>query len=274
MPCHKGTPKLADLSVKTKDVWEIPRESLQLLKKLGNGQFGEVWMGRAWWASQGKQEAGGTWGYPQAWHPTGTSSCLPGQAEQHRFAGMRNYPMSCSWFTMGTPKCPMSPLHGQADPHYRWDHKTRPGGPTFVILFLRHSLLAPLVHAAFIPSHHHIPSLLLLPACPPSPAEYNDGLCHLLTLPCPAMKPQTLGLAKDAWEIARESITLDKKLGMGCFGDVWMGKAGPASRGWGSTGGTSLVLTWQGASQGDRWYPLVWGRWKLGTESMKGLGMG
>uniref|UniRef100_A0A8C5T402 Tyrosine-protein kinase n=1 Tax=Malurus cyaneus samueli TaxID=2593467 RepID=A0A8C5T402_9PASS len=45
MPCHKGTPKLADLSVKTKDVWEIPRESLQLLKKLGNGQFGEVWMG-------------------------------------------------------------------------------------------------------------------------------------------------------------------------------------------------------------------------------------
>ncbi|XP_066191487.1 tyrosine-protein kinase Fgr isoform X3 [Sylvia atricapilla] len=97
VPCHKGTPKLADLSVKTKDVWEIPRESLQLLKKLGNGQFGEVWM------------------------------------------------------------------------------------------------------------------------------EYNDGLCHLLTLPCPAMKPQTLGLAKDAWEIARESITLDKKLGMGCFGDVWMG---------------------------------------------------
>uniref|UniRef100_A0A8B9LFZ7 Tyrosine-protein kinase n=1 Tax=Astyanax mexicanus TaxID=7994 RepID=A0A8B9LFZ7_ASTMX len=29
----------------TKDVWEIPRESLQLIKKLGNGQFGEVWMG-------------------------------------------------------------------------------------------------------------------------------------------------------------------------------------------------------------------------------------
>ncbi|KAK6474598.1 proto-oncogene tyrosine-protein kinase Yrk isoform X1 [Huso huso] len=43
--CHKGMPKLADLSVKTKDVWEIPRESLQLIKKLGNGQFGEVWMG-------------------------------------------------------------------------------------------------------------------------------------------------------------------------------------------------------------------------------------
>ncbi|XP_016411384.1 proto-oncogene tyrosine-protein kinase Yrk-like isoform X3 [Sinocyclocheilus rhinocerous] len=43
--CRRGMPKLADLSVKTKDVWEIPRESLQLIKKLGNGQFGEVWMG-------------------------------------------------------------------------------------------------------------------------------------------------------------------------------------------------------------------------------------
>nr|XP_020668917.1 tyrosine-protein kinase Fyn-like [Pogona vitticeps] len=100
VPCHKGMPKLADLSVKTKDVWEIPRESLQLIKKLGNGQFGEVWM------------------------------------------------------------------------------------------------------------------------------EYNDGLCYLLTKVCPNLKPQTMGLSKDAWEIMRESIRFDKKLGMGCFGDVWMGKAG------------------------------------------------
>ncbi|NWX78741.1 YRK kinase, partial [Alca torda] len=53
--------------------------------------------------------------------------------------------------------------------------------------------------------------------------ECNDGLCHLLTRACPTTKPQTLGLAKDAWEIVRESISLDKKLGMGCFGDVWMG---------------------------------------------------
>ncbi|XP_032832520.1 tyrosine-protein kinase Fyn-like isoform X1 [Petromyzon marinus] len=45
VPCRKGMPKLADLSVKTKDMWEIPRESLQLIKRLGNGQFGEVWMG-------------------------------------------------------------------------------------------------------------------------------------------------------------------------------------------------------------------------------------
>uniref|UniRef100_A0A8C3XJZ0 Tyrosine-protein kinase n=1 Tax=Chelydra serpentina TaxID=8475 RepID=A0A8C3XJZ0_CHESE len=53
--------------------------------------------------------------------------------------------------------------------------------------------------------------------------EFNDGLCHLLTRVCPNMKPQTMSLSKDAWEITRESVSLDKKLGMGCFGDVWMG---------------------------------------------------
>ncbi|XP_068125358.1 tyrosine-protein kinase Fgr [Hyperolius riggenbachi] len=53
--------------------------------------------------------------------------------------------------------------------------------------------------------------------------EYNDGLCQLLRRPCVNLKPQTLGLSKDAWEISRDSITLDKKLGQGCFGDVWKG---------------------------------------------------
>lgn len=28
-----------------KDAWEIPRESIKLVKRLGAGQFGEVWMG-------------------------------------------------------------------------------------------------------------------------------------------------------------------------------------------------------------------------------------
>ncbi|KAJ8367937.1 hypothetical protein SKAU_G00079650 [Synaphobranchus kaupii] len=96
--CRRGIPKLADLSVKTKDVWEIPRESLQLIKKLGNGQFGEVWMG-----------------------------------------------------------------------------------------------------------------------C-------NDGLCYFLTTPCPNSTPQTMGLGRDAWEISRDTLKLNRKLGHGCFGDVWMGE--------------------------------------------------
>ncbi|KAF3703695.1 Tyrosine-protein kinase yes [Channa argus] len=37
------------------------------------------------------------------------------------------------------------------------------------------------------------------------------------------VKPQTQGLAKDAWEIPRESLRLELKLGQGCFGEVWMG---------------------------------------------------
>ncbi|MGH0147027.1 UNVERIFIED_CONTAM: hypothetical protein FKN15_021095 [Acipenser sinensis] len=95
--CHKGMPRLADLSVKTKDVWEIPRESLQLIKRLGNGQFGEVWMDKA------------------------------------------------------------------------------------------------------------------------------DGLCFNLITVCLNNTPQTVGLTKDAWEVARESLPLEKKLGAGCFADVWYG---------------------------------------------------
>uniref|UniRef100_A0A3Q3E6U8 Tyrosine-protein kinase n=1 Tax=Labrus bergylta TaxID=56723 RepID=A0A3Q3E6U8_9LABR len=95
--CKRGMPKLADLSVKTKDMWEIPRESLQLIKKLGNGQFGEVWMGS------------------------------------------------------------------------------------------------------------------------------NDGLCYFLTEPCPNSIPLTMGLGRDAWEVPREALSMQTKLGHGCFGDVWMG---------------------------------------------------
>ncbi|ETE65970.1 Tyrosine-protein kinase Yes, partial [Ophiophagus hannah] len=54
--------------------------------------------------------------------------------------------------------------------------------------------------------------------------DHADGLCHKLTTVCPTVKPQTQGLAKDAWEIPRESLRLEVKLGQGCFGEVWMGK--------------------------------------------------
>ncbi|XP_038651023.1 tyrosine-protein kinase Fgr isoform X2 [Scyliorhinus canicula] len=53
--------------------------------------------------------------------------------------------------------------------------------------------------------------------------DHTDGLCQVLTKACPGETPQTLGLGKDAWEIDRQSLTLDKKLGQGCFGDVFMG---------------------------------------------------
>lgn len=72
---------------------------------------------------------------------------------------------------------------------------------------------------------HHVPkcpcvTLLLSFPVP----EHADGLCHRLTNVCPTSKPQTQGLAKDAWEIPRESLRLEVKLGQGCFGEVWMGK--------------------------------------------------
>lgn len=58
-------------------------------------------------------------------------------------------------------------------------------------------------------------------------SEHADGLCHRLTTVCPTSKPQTQGLAKDAWEIPRESLRLEVKLGQGCFGEVWMGESLP-----------------------------------------------
>ena len=54
----------------------------------------------------------------------------------------------------------------------------------------------------------------------------SDGLCCRLLLPCPGDKPDTAGLSyntKDAWEIPRESVRLDRKLGQGQFGEVWEG---------------------------------------------------
>ena len=38
-------PVTADLSHNTRDQWEIDRNSLKFIKKLGHGQFGEVWEG-------------------------------------------------------------------------------------------------------------------------------------------------------------------------------------------------------------------------------------
>lgn len=62
---------------------------------------------------------------------------------------------------------------------------------------------------------------------------------------CPTSKPQTQGLAKDAWEIPRESLRLEVKLGQGCFGEVWMGKErGPGGRAsvWSSQNRQGCVL--------------------------------
>ncbi|XP_035154028.3 tyrosine-protein kinase HCK isoform X1 [Callithrix jacchus] len=49
----------------------------------------------------------------------------------------------------------------------------------------------------------------------------SDGLCQKLSVPCVSSKPQK-PWEKDAWEIPRESLKLEKKLGAGQFGEVWM----------------------------------------------------
>uniref|UniRef100_A0A8C4TPM2 Tyrosine-protein kinase n=1 Tax=Falco tinnunculus TaxID=100819 RepID=A0A8C4TPM2_FALTI len=49
----------------------------------------------------------------------------------------------------------------------------------------------------------------------------SNGLCQQLTHPCCVPKPQK-PWEKDAWEIPRESLRLEKKLGAGQFGEVWM----------------------------------------------------
>ncbi|NXG38192.1 HCK kinase, partial [Dromaius novaehollandiae] len=54
-----------------------------------------------------------------------------------------------------------------------------------------------------------------------SPAGQSDGLCQRLARPCSAPKPRK-PWEKDAWEIPRESLKMEKKLGAGQFGEVWI----------------------------------------------------
>lgn len=45
-PCSQiEKPQTVGLSYNTKDQWEIPKPSLKLIRKIGHGQFGEVWEG-------------------------------------------------------------------------------------------------------------------------------------------------------------------------------------------------------------------------------------
>uniref|UniRef100_A0A3P8UCI4 Tyrosine-protein kinase n=1 Tax=Cynoglossus semilaevis TaxID=244447 RepID=A0A3P8UCI4_CYNSE len=49
-----------------------------------------------------------------------------------------------------------------------------------------------------------------------------DGLCTKLVKPCQSRAPQKPWW-QDEWEIPRESLKLERKLGAGQFGEVWMG---------------------------------------------------
>ncbi|KAK2724344.1 hypothetical protein QYM36_001002 [Artemia franciscana] len=45
-PCPRPKPTTWDLSPETRDAWEISRTEISLIRKLGSGNFGEVWYGR------------------------------------------------------------------------------------------------------------------------------------------------------------------------------------------------------------------------------------
>ncbi|XP_037550682.1 tyrosine-protein kinase Lck [Nematolebias whitei] len=49
-----------------------------------------------------------------------------------------------------------------------------------------------------------------------------DGLCTILVKPCQSRAPQKPWW-QDEWEIPRESLKLERRLGAGQFGEVWMG---------------------------------------------------
>ncbi|XP_047202224.1 tyrosine-protein kinase Lck [Girardinichthys multiradiatus] len=49
-----------------------------------------------------------------------------------------------------------------------------------------------------------------------------DGLCSVLVKPCQSRVPQKPWW-QDEWEIPRESLKLERRLGAGQFGEVWMG---------------------------------------------------
>lgn len=51
----------------------------------------------------------------------------------------------------------------------------------------------------------------------------SDGLCTKLVKPCQSRAPQKPWW-QDEWEIPRESLKLQRRLGAGQFGEVWMGE--------------------------------------------------
>nr|prf protein src [Avian sarcoma virus] len=58
-------------------------------------------------------------------------------------------------------------------------------------------------------------------------SKHADGLCHRLTNVCPTSKPQTQGLAKDAWEIPRDVAAAGGEAGAGL---LWRGLDGDLER--------------------------------------------
>lgn len=69
-----------------------------------------------------------------------------------------------------------------------------------------------------------VPQCMLTLFAFPSPVEHADGLCFNLTGVCVNYIPDTVGLSHDSWEISRETLNLELRLGTGCFAEVFYGK--------------------------------------------------
>ena len=50
--------------------------------------------------------------------------------------------------------------------------------------------------------------------------ETSDGLCCILSHPCPRPKPTTATISRDVWEVPRDSLQFIRKLGHGMFGEI------------------------------------------------------
>ena len=55
-PKPKHAPVLTDINRSTRDQWEISRDAITFRKKLGAGNFGEVWYGKFYATSNSSKE--------------------------------------------------------------------------------------------------------------------------------------------------------------------------------------------------------------------------
>ena len=89
-----------DLSHKTKDMWEIPRDSITLLRQLGAGQFGEVyeglWNGTTCWLQDGPNtECQGCNGHPCCLQVQRDDPRRENETSMLRYVTLRNIMCMC-----------------------------------------------------------------------------------------------------------------------------------------------------------------------------------
>ncbi|XP_019645094.1 PREDICTED: tyrosine-protein kinase SRK2-like [Branchiostoma belcheri] len=196
-----------DLCYNSKDQWEIPRESLKLIKKLGHGQFGEVWQG--------------VWNNTT---PVAIKTLKP---------VLRNIPCQFHglWWFFGKIKRMDAERQllktGEQGSFLVRESESKLGEFSLSLRdvnSVKHYRLGRWANGEFyINRRTTFPDLASL-VDHYSTASY--GLCCTLRKPLEVIEKPQIDLcynSKDQWEIPRESLKLIKKLGHGQFGEVWQG---------------------------------------------------